>query len=193
MKVPIPSEAACDLRTTSSSYEGTIQNMFPYVSSQSLLVTMWDWTRGAFGIHLLFPLVFSLQVQIATMMQLQGSRADPAHLERLRSMLSEKNGEIQALKIKLRRLEKVEVMSSCLWSLRFKSITLQHAIGQQIHSMKWLCSYVNCWLLCLCRWHWRHSPLQPQWKRGVGTGLTTLTWKSNFWTLCELSLVLVYS
>eukprot|EP00063_Salmo_salar_P093345 XP_014068180.1 PREDICTED: protein Spindly-like isoform X2 [Salmo salar] len=50
-----------------------------------------------------------MKVQIATMMQLQGSRADPAHLERLRSMLSEKNGEIQALKIKLRRLEKVEM------------------------------------------------------------------------------------
>uniref|UniRef100_A0A8C7QF43 Spindle apparatus coiled-coil protein 1 n=1 Tax=Oncorhynchus mykiss TaxID=8022 RepID=A0A8C7QF43_ONCMY len=73
-------EAACDLRTISSSYECTIQNTFPYVST--------------------------------TMMQLQGSRAGPAHLERLQSMLSEKNSEIQALKIKLRRPEKVEVISS---------------------------------------------------------------------------------
>ncbi|CDQ76849.1 unnamed protein product [Oncorhynchus mykiss] len=51
----------------------------------------------------------SLFGEIATMMQLQGSRAGPAHLERLQSMLSEKNSEIQALKIKLRRPEKVEM------------------------------------------------------------------------------------
>lgn len=50
-----------------------------------------------------------LQVQIATLMQLQGSRADPAQLERLQSMLSEKNGEIQNLMAKLQRLEKAEV------------------------------------------------------------------------------------
>ncbi|KAM9512070.1 protein Spindly-like [Salvelinus alpinus] len=50
-----------------------------------------------------------MKVQIATLMQLQGSRADPAQLERLQSMLSEKNSEIQALMIKLRRLEKVEM------------------------------------------------------------------------------------
>ncbi|XP_024238347.2 protein Spindly isoform X2 [Oncorhynchus tshawytscha] len=50
-----------------------------------------------------------MKVQIATLMQLQGSRADPAQLERLQSMLSEKNSEIQALIIKLRRLEKVEM------------------------------------------------------------------------------------
>lgn len=50
-----------------------------------------------------------VQVQIATLMQLQGSRADPAQLERLQSMLSEKNGEIQNLMTKLQRLEKVEV------------------------------------------------------------------------------------
>lgn len=48
-------------------------------------------------------------MQIATLMQLQGSRADPAQLERLQSMLSEKNGEIQNLMTKLQRLEKVEV------------------------------------------------------------------------------------
>ncbi|CAB1337004.1 unnamed protein product [Coregonus sp. 'balchen'] len=50
-----------------------------------------------------------MKVQIATLMQLQGSRADPAQLERLQSMLSEKNSEIQALMIKLQRLEKVEM------------------------------------------------------------------------------------
>uniref|UniRef100_A0A4W5NQ94 Spindle apparatus coiled-coil protein 1 n=1 Tax=Hucho hucho TaxID=62062 RepID=A0A4W5NQ94_9TELE len=57
-----------------------------------------------------------MKIQIATMMQLQGSRADPAQLECLQSMLSEKNSEIQALKIKLCRPEKVEVMFSCLHS-----------------------------------------------------------------------------
>ncbi|XP_005948336.1 protein Spindly [Haplochromis burtoni] len=51
-----------------------------------------------------------LKVQIATLMQLQGSRADPAQLERLQSMLSEKNGEIQNLMTKLQRLEKVEML-----------------------------------------------------------------------------------
>ncbi|KAK2903759.1 protein Spindly [Channa argus] len=50
-----------------------------------------------------------MKVQIATLMQLQGSRADPAQLERLQSMLSEKNGEIQNLMTKLQRLEKVEM------------------------------------------------------------------------------------
>ncbi|XP_034078751.1 protein Spindly isoform X2 [Gymnodraco acuticeps] len=51
-----------------------------------------------------------MKVQIATLMQLQGSRADPAQLERLQSMLSEKNGEIQNLMMKLQRLEKVEML-----------------------------------------------------------------------------------
>lgn len=51
-----------------------------------------------------------MKVQIATLMQLQGSRADPAQLERLQSMLSEKNGEIQNLMTKLQKLEKVEMM-----------------------------------------------------------------------------------
>ncbi|XP_053180485.1 protein Spindly [Scomber japonicus] len=50
-----------------------------------------------------------MKVQIATLMQLQGSRADPAQLERLQSMLSEKNGEIQHLMNKVQRLEKVEM------------------------------------------------------------------------------------
>lgn len=51
------------------------------------------------------------QVQIATLMQLLGSRADPAQLERLQFMLYEKNGEIQNLMTKLQRLEKLEVRS----------------------------------------------------------------------------------
>ncbi|XP_077957591.1 protein Spindly isoform X2 [Gasterosteus aculeatus] len=55
------------------------------------------------------------KVQIATLMQLQSSRADPAQLERLQSMLSEKNGEIQNLMTKLQRLEKGEVWV-CGWS-----------------------------------------------------------------------------
>lgn len=55
-----------------------------------------------------------VQVQIAILMQLQGSRADPAQLERLQSMLSEKNGEIQNLMTKLQRLEKVEVSMSTM-------------------------------------------------------------------------------
>ncbi|XP_023650742.1 protein Spindly [Paramormyrops kingsleyae] len=50
-----------------------------------------------------------MKVQIATLMQLQGSRADPGQLERLQSMLSEKNNEIEALMVKVRRLEKVEM------------------------------------------------------------------------------------
>ncbi|KAG9349045.1 hypothetical protein JZ751_029363 [Albula glossodonta] len=49
------------------------------------------------------------EVQIATLMQLQGSRVDPGQLERLQSMLSEKNSEIETLMMKLRRLEKVEM------------------------------------------------------------------------------------
>ncbi|XP_013882192.1 protein Spindly [Austrofundulus limnaeus] len=49
-----------------------------------------------------------MKVQIATLMQLQGSRVDPAQMERLQSMLSQKNGEIQDLMTKLQRLEKVE-------------------------------------------------------------------------------------
>ncbi|TDH07821.1 hypothetical protein EPR50_G00110230 [Perca flavescens] len=51
-----------------------------------------------------------MKVQIATLMQLQGSRADPAQLERLQSMLLEKNGDIQNLMTKLQRLEKMEMM-----------------------------------------------------------------------------------
>lgn len=42
-------------------------------------------------------------------MQLQGTRADPAQLERLQFMLSEKNSEIETLMKKVQQLEKVEV------------------------------------------------------------------------------------
>uniref|UniRef100_A0A8C5CVZ7 Protein Spindly n=1 Tax=Gadus morhua TaxID=8049 RepID=A0A8C5CVZ7_GADMO len=51
-----------------------------------------------------------MKVQIATLMQLQGTRADPAQLERLQSMLTEKNEEIHNLVIKLQRLEKSEML-----------------------------------------------------------------------------------
>ncbi|KAJ3605935.1 hypothetical protein NHX12_027978 [Muraenolepis orangiensis] len=51
-----------------------------------------------------------MKVQIATLMQLQGTRADPAQLERLQSMLCEKNEEIHNLVTKLHRLEKVEML-----------------------------------------------------------------------------------
>ncbi|XP_030622784.1 protein Spindly [Chanos chanos] len=50
-----------------------------------------------------------MKVQIATLMQLQGSRADPAQLERLQFMLLEKNNEIESLMMKVRQLEKAEV------------------------------------------------------------------------------------
>ncbi|CAL8264308.1 unnamed protein product [Lota lota] len=51
-----------------------------------------------------------MKVQIATLMQLQGTRADPAQLERLQSMLTEKNEEIHNLVTKLQRLEKFEML-----------------------------------------------------------------------------------
>ncbi|XP_022612833.1 protein Spindly isoform X2 [Seriola dumerili] len=66
-----------------------------------------------------------MKVQIATLMQLQGSRADPAQLERLQSMLSEKNGEIQNLMSKLQRLEKVEAQSDKI-KLQLRVEELQH-------------------------------------------------------------------
>lgn len=50
-----------------------------------------------------------LQVHIATLMQLQGARADPVQLERLQTMLCEKNTEIQNLLTKVRQMEKEEV------------------------------------------------------------------------------------
>lgn len=48
-------------------------------------------------------------MQIATLMQLQGNRADPAQLERLQFMLSDKNNEIEGLMMKVRELEKEKV------------------------------------------------------------------------------------
>uniref|UniRef100_A0A3B4CJY6 Protein Spindly n=1 Tax=Pygocentrus nattereri TaxID=42514 RepID=A0A3B4CJY6_PYGNA len=50
-----------------------------------------------------------MKVQISNLMQLQGVRADPAQLERLQFMLSEKNSEIETLMRKVQQLEKVEV------------------------------------------------------------------------------------
>ena len=50
-----------------------------------------------------------LQVQIAALMQLQGAGADPEQLERMQSMLSQKNAEIEALVTKVRRLESDQV------------------------------------------------------------------------------------
>lgn len=47
-----------------------------------------------------------MKVHIATLMQLQGARADPVQLERLQAMLCEKNAEIQNLMTKLRHMEK---------------------------------------------------------------------------------------
>lgn len=55
----------------------------------------------------LMPLL--VQVHIATLIQLQGARADPIQLERLQTMLCEKNTEIQNLLTKVRQMEKEEV------------------------------------------------------------------------------------
>ncbi|XP_061690055.1 protein Spindly [Syngnathoides biaculeatus] len=51
-----------------------------------------------------------MKVHIGTLMQLQCSRADPSQLDRLQSVLSEKNDEIHYLMNKIERLEKAEVM-----------------------------------------------------------------------------------
>ncbi|MCJ8733961.1 hypothetical protein PDJAM_G00229810 [Pangasius djambal] len=50
-----------------------------------------------------------MKVQISNVMQLHGIRTDPAQLERLQFMLSEKNSEIETLMKKVQQLEKVEV------------------------------------------------------------------------------------
>ncbi|XP_078065997.1 protein Spindly isoform X2 [Mustelus asterias] len=50
-----------------------------------------------------------MKMQIATMLQIKGLQSDPGQLERLQSMLAQKNNEIQALVVKLRRLEKMEI------------------------------------------------------------------------------------
>nr|XP_057919426.1 protein Spindly [Doryrhamphus excisus]XP_057919427.1 protein Spindly [Doryrhamphus excisus] len=51
-----------------------------------------------------------MKIQIATLMQLQGTRADPSQVERLQSMLSEKNEEIHHLMSKLQKLEKLQIL-----------------------------------------------------------------------------------
>lgn len=93
-----------------------------------------------------------VQVQIATLMQLQGSRADPAQLERLQSMLSEKNEEIQNLVTKLERMEKVELRAH------------KTSYPQEKHHYWW--NKKTGWrenrvdkdkILCLCRGFWRPS------------------------------------
>lgn len=58
--------------------------------------------------HFFLP-IFALQVQIAALMQLQGAGADPEQLERMQSMLSQKNSEIEALMTKVRQLEADQV------------------------------------------------------------------------------------
>ncbi|KAG5263528.1 hypothetical protein AALO_G00265800 [Alosa alosa] len=50
-----------------------------------------------------------MKVQIAALMQLQGSGADPEQLERMQSMLSQKNKEIEALMTKVRQLESDQI------------------------------------------------------------------------------------
>ncbi|KAM9311583.1 protein Spindly [Gastrophryne carolinensis] len=47
-----------------------------------------------------------IKVQIATLLQLKGSQTDPEQLERLQSMIAQKNGEIEKLLVKVHQLEK---------------------------------------------------------------------------------------
>lgn len=46
---------------------------------------------------------------MATLLQLKGSQAEFDQLERLQSMLEQKNGEIEDLLMKVRQLEKFKV------------------------------------------------------------------------------------
>ncbi|XP_077122195.1 protein Spindly isoform X4 [Ranitomeya variabilis] len=46
-----------------------------------------------------------MKVQIATLLQLKGSRIDPEQLERLQSMVAQKNTEVEKLLVKVRQLE----------------------------------------------------------------------------------------
>lgn len=46
---------------------------------------------------------------MATLLQLKGSQAESDQLERLQSMLEQKNGEIKELLMKTRQLEKFKV------------------------------------------------------------------------------------
>ncbi|XP_073476823.1 protein Spindly isoform X1 [Aquarana catesbeiana] len=47
-----------------------------------------------------------MKVQIATLLQLKGSQMDPDQMERLQSMVEQKNSEIEKLLVKVRQLEK---------------------------------------------------------------------------------------
>uniref|UniRef100_A0A8C5QKU8 Protein Spindly n=1 Tax=Leptobrachium leishanense TaxID=445787 RepID=A0A8C5QKU8_9ANUR len=49
-----------------------------------------------------------MKVQIATLLQLKGSQIDPGQLERLQSMVAQKNSEIETLVLKVRQLEKCQ-------------------------------------------------------------------------------------
>ncbi|XP_073445575.1 protein Spindly isoform X8 [Dendrobates tinctorius] len=50
----------------------------------------------------------ALEVQIATLLQLKGSHIDPEQLERLQSMVAQKNTEVEKLLVKVRQLEKCQ-------------------------------------------------------------------------------------
>jgi len=65
-------------------------------------------------------------MQIATLMQLQSSRADPAQLERLQFMLSDKNNEIESLMMKVRELEKEKVSLPYTSSIEIKHYSLRN-------------------------------------------------------------------
>ncbi|XP_069826655.1 protein Spindly isoform X2 [Dendropsophus ebraccatus] len=49
-----------------------------------------------------------MKVQIATLLQLKGSKCDPEQLERLQSMIAQKNSEVEKLLVKVRQLEKCQ-------------------------------------------------------------------------------------
>ncbi|KAM3925806.1 protein Spindly isoform 2-T2 [Leptodactylus fuscus] len=49
-----------------------------------------------------------MKVQIATLLQLKGSQTDPEQLERLQSMVAQKNSEVEKLLVKVRQLEKCQ-------------------------------------------------------------------------------------
>lgn len=88
----------------------------------SIVTILWS-LRSLFPIF--FLPIFALQVQIAALMQLQGAGADPEQLERMQSMLSQKNSEIEALMTKVRQLEADQVglifgfIVSCWFANRF--------------------------------------------------------------------------
>lgn len=81
-------------------------------------------------------------MQIATLMQLQGNRADPAQLERLQFMLSEKNNEIETLMLKVRELEK-EKVSVQLNSHLFVKHILQCILNQSSITENTCCLWIR--------------------------------------------------